>query len=142
MVRDSPWVIVGLALSAALLAVAWFAWRRRGAADGVRWLGIALVPAGLAMSGLGAMVGRIGIEISRFMTRFVFSSIVWTGVALLGVAIGLELTSRTMRGRGIGARQPAPPGQVEPSRTASRSSEAGEGDLADIEELLRRRGIT
>lgn len=142
MVRDSPWVIAGFALSAALLAVAWFAWRRRGAADGLRWLAVALVPAGLAMSGLGAMFGRIGLAIGRFFTMFVFSPFVWTGLALLAGAVGLELASRAMRARGVGARQPETARRVEPRRDAPASSGAADDDLADIEELLRRRGIT
>jgi len=135
-------VIAGFALSAALLAVAWFAWRRRGAADGLRWLAVALVPAGLAMSGLGAMFGRIGLAIGRFFTMFVFSPFVWTGLALLGGAVGLELASRAMRARGVGGRSENAAGQVEPRRPAASSPGTADDDLADIEELLRRRGIT
>lgn len=142
MVRDSPWVIAGFALSAALLAVAWIAWRRRGTADGLRVLAIALVPAGLAMSGLGAMFGRMGLAVGRFFSGFVFSPLVWTGIALLGGAVGLELTSRALRSRGMGARDADSGQQIEPSRKAGQPSVAADDDLAEIEELLRRRGIT
>src|SRR5687768_14539611 len=89
--RDSPWVIAGVALSVGLVALAPWVWRRRGTADGLRWVAIAITPAALAMSGMATMVGRIGLEIGRFFTSFAFSPFVWMGFALLGGAVGLEL---------------------------------------------------
>lgn len=155
--RDSPWVIAGVALSIGLVALAPWVWRHRGVADGLRWTAIAIIPAALVMSGMATMVGRIGLEIGRFVTSFAFSPVVWAGIALFGGAVGLELASRAMRARGMGAR---PPGdgagakgsiagrrtgsaQIEPSRNTRGSRAAPvDDDMADIEELLRRRGIT
>ena len=154
MVRNSPWVIAGIALSVAMVAAAPFAWRRLGARRGLRWLAIAIVPAGLAMSGLAAMFGRIGVAIGRFFTSFVFSPWVWVGFALLGGAVALEFASRAMRTRGIGEgpagtkEADSTPGvsggrpQVERSRSVPASNRApADDDMADIEELLKRRGI-
>lgn len=154
MVRDSPWVIAGIALSVALVAATPLAWRRFGPRRGLRWLAIALVPAGLAMSGLAAMFGRMGLAVGHFFTSFIFSPFVWAGFALLGGAVALEFAARAMRARGMGdapaSRDDAsagsvggPPAQVERSRSAPKSSRAPvDDDMADIEELLRRRGIT
>jgi hypothetical protein len=144
-------VIAGIALSIGLVALTPFAWRRLGPRRGLRWLAIALVPAGLALSGLGAMVGRIGTAIGHFFTSFVFSPFVWAGFALLGGAVALEYASRAMKARGAGD---APAGGMPASSTAGvgrstsspqveRSRKAPvDDDMAEIEELLRRRGIT
>jgi hypothetical protein len=124
-----------------------------GARRGLRWLAVAVVPAGLALSGLAVMFGRIGLAIGRFFTSFVFSPFVWAGFALLGGAVALEFASRAMRARGAG-EPPAgdsgsqrsvggPPAQVERSRPATTSRRApADDDMAEIEELLKRRGIT
>ncbi len=151
--RGSPWWIAGVSLSIALLALAPLAWRRLGARRGLRWLAVAIVPAGLAMSGLAVMFGRIGVAIGRFFTGFVFSPFVWTGFALLGGAVALEFAARAMGARGMGGASvgestgkrasETKPGQIEPSRKLPSSKRAPvDDDMADIEELLRRRGIT
>jgi hypothetical protein len=147
-------VIAGIALSVGLVAVTPWIWRRRGVADGLRWLAIAVVPGALAMSGMARMIGRIGVEIGRFFTGFAFSPVVWAGFLLLGAAVALEVTSRAMRARGIGGApdsgsgksaagggSAAQPRQIEPSRGAPAPAPVDD-DLAEIEELLRRRGIT
>lgn len=140
-----------MSLSIALLALAPLAWRRLGARRGLRWLAVAIVPAGLAMSGLAVMLGRIGLAVGRFFTGFVFSPFVWAGLALLGGAVALEFAARAMTARGMGGapaggtpeKRPAQPGQIEPSRTVPASKRPPvDDDMADIEELLRRRGIT
>jgi hypothetical protein len=145
-------VVAGIALSVAMVVATPFVWRRIGPRRGLRWLAIALVPAGLALSGLASMVGRIAVEIGRFFTSFVFSPFVWAGFALLTGAVGLELASRAMKARGAGAApatggkaagatagtgRPVGTPEVERSRKAP-----VDDDMAEIEELLRRRGIT
>jgi hypothetical protein len=147
--RGSPWWIAGVSLSIALLALAPLAWRRLGARRGLRWLAVAIVPAGLAMSGLAVMLGRIGLAVGRFFSGFVFSPFVWAGFALLGGAVALEFAARAMGARGMGgasgettANRPAEAGQIEPSRKVPSTRAPVDDDMADIEELLRRRGIT
>jgi len=153
--RGSPWWIAGVSLSVALIALAPFAWRRLGARRGLRWLAVALVPAGLAMSGLAVMFGRMAVAVGRFFTSFVFSPFVWAGFALLAAAVALEFGARAMRARGVGeapaktedAGSTAGIGssrpQVERSRDVPASNRApADDDMADIEALLKRRGIT
>jgi hypothetical protein len=106
------------------------------------------------MSGLAVMFGRMAVAVGRFFTSFVFSPLVWIGFALLGVAVALEFVSRAMRTRGMGEAPPSKdgasrssvggaPAQVERNRPApSRSSQAPvDDDMAEIEALLKRRGI-
>ena len=154
MDRGSPWWIAGVSLSVALIALAPLAWRRLGARRGLRWIAVALVPAGLAMSGLAVMFGRMAVAVGRFFTSFVFSPFVWAGFALLGGAVALEFASRAMRARGMGdapasgegESRPSvggPPQQIDRSRKAPASKQAPvDDDMAEIEALLKRRGIT
>ena len=154
MDRGSPWWIAAVALSTALLALAPLAWRRLGARRGLRWIAVAVVPAGLAFSGLAVMFGRIGLAIGKFFTSFVFSPMVWAGFALLGGAVALEFASRTMRARGVGEAPASkegesrpsvggPPAQIDRGRKAPASKrEPVDDDMAEIEALLKRRGIT
>lgn len=145
----SPWVIAGLALSAVLLVSTPYLWRRCGAVFGLRWLAAAMLPAGLALAGLLTLFGRIGNAVAAFVSRFVFSPSVWVGWALLGAAVVVWVIAGALRARGAGA---APAGSSEravathgeqPPRQVGRatgSSGAG-GEFADVEEILRRRGI-
>lgn len=148
----SPWVIAGLALSAALLAATPFVWRRRGSVFALRWAAVAVVPAGLALAGLLTLFGRVGNALTSFVSRFVFSPTVWIGWSLLGAAVLVWVIAGAMQARGAGA----PPDRVpsgsaaterrsEPPRAVGRKTKqpgaAGDDEFADIEEILRRRGI-
>lgn len=143
----SPWVIAGLVLSAALLVSTPYVWRRRGAVFGLRWLAAGLLPAGLALAGLLTLVGRVGNAVASFVSRFVFSPTVWVGWAILGAAVLVWVVAGVVRARG--GDVPAEPERVGgsggPSRALDRKRDrAGSGaddEFADVEEILRRRGI-
>lgn len=148
----SPWVIAGLVLSAALLVSTPYVWRRRGALFGLRWLAAGLLPAGLALAGLLTLVGRIGNAVASFVSRFVFSPTVWVGWALLGAAVVVWVVAGLVRDRG-GGEAAARPEQVGSGEDGARRSSRAVGrkpdrtvsetddEFADVEEILRRRGI-
>jgi len=149
MDRGSPWWIAGVTLTVAMLALAPLAWRRLGARRGLRWLAVAIVPAGLALSGLAAMFGRMAVAMGQFISSFVFSPFVWVGFGLLGGAVALELASRSMgrRGKGNapagGAGAGSKPAVGRSAPQVERGKKAPvDDDMAEIEALLRRRGIT
>ena len=107
------------------LIISWVVWRRRGAAAGLRWVAMSLLPLAAYLTHAVKMLWQIGSAIGSFATSFIFSPQVWSGVALTGLAIVLFVVSGMMRGRGRkagpGGRRCQRPGQ----RAGERSSREG-----------------
>lgn len=146
MLDDATWQALALVLT--LLAGAWtvYAFRRRGWASGLRGVGLTLLPAAAYLTGTLRLAGRIVDAVADWATRLVFSPTVWIGVVLFVVAVvlfGLAglVAGRTPRHRevGSGRRGRSLPG----NRTAERpGGPPVDDDLAEIEEILKRRGIS
>ena len=130
----------------------WLAFRRRGLASGLRGAGLTLLPAAAWLTGTLEMFTEIGGSVVDWATHLVFSPVVWAGVVLAGLSVVLLGVSGALRARGIGgkeARRPGPapvtdPGARRPrlGRGSSPSAPPVDDDMADIEALLRKRGIT
>lgn len=156
---------VSFALTAGGVAVAGLRAYGRRFLSATRWFAVALLPAGLHLTGLFPVARTIGTELADWATKLVFDPRVWTGIVLLAVSVGLLVTTRWVGRRGVdaaGARPeatgpaparpavtgaPAQPPAGAPRSGATKPPKAGkrdEGpgdDFADIEEILRRRGI-
>jgi hypothetical protein len=136
---------VSLAITVLGLVGSWRVGRRRGIASGMRGAGWSLVPMAAYLTGF-----------TEWVTGLVFNPLKWAGVALLGLAGVLYVVSGVMlrrdigtgagaveRGAGAGKRPAAaaegrrPAGAVE-----QRQAEAADPDLAEIENILRKRGIS
>lgn len=150
----NPWVLLGLVVSAAMIAGTPFLWRRRGAVSGLRWLAVALLPGGLALTGLLTLFGRVGNAVASFFTGTAFSPVVWIGYAAIGAAMLVWLVAGAIAGRGgrtTAARvgSSAVPPAVAPAGRRARSAGIGSADappaagddFAEIEAILKRRGI-
>ncbi|WP_042404584.1 hypothetical protein [Streptacidiphilus carbonis] len=144
--------IVCMALSAAGVVIAVLAGVRGRIRSAFRWLGVALVPVGLYLTGLITVFRRIGTALSNWATHLVFDPKVWTGLAMLGAAVLLLLAT----GIGRRSREPGPVkaskqpkaakgGSSAPAVTAKpagqKSAADDLGDFSDVEEILKRRGI-
>ncbi|MEW2220196.1 hypothetical protein AB0939_12950 [Streptomyces sp. NPDC006990] len=153
------------ALSAAGLAIAFLtAWRRRFAAA-TRLAAVALVPVGLAMSGLVGLGGKIGKAVGSWAADLVLKPTVWAGFAVLACAVVLWIIGRAAAARsgsaasrretraaepaagapalGAASGQPATRQQPAPGRPAAgkaKGAEPGE-DFSDIEAILKKHGI-
>ncbi|MFD4660533.1 hypothetical protein ACFWP2_33520 [Kitasatospora sp. NPDC058444] len=130
---------------------------RRRFLSATRWFAVALLPAGLYLTGLFPLASTIGREFADWATKLVFDPRVWTGIALLGVSAVLLVTTRWVGRRGGAAVEGAPerraaagpaperpsvaPTPKAPRKPAAGKPEDGLGDFADIEEILRKRGI-
>jgi hypothetical protein len=142
-----------LALTAIGLALTVPVARRRGPGPAVRLAGWSLMPTALALTGLLDLLGDVVAETAEFAVGLVFSPFVWLGVALFAVAavlvvVGGRLPRAAGRGRGTPAAEtggrkarPAAPAGPAPPAVGGRADPVDD-DLAEIEELLRRRGIT
>lgn len=131
-------MIVCIALTAAGLALTVPVARRRGTGAGLRLAGVALVPVGLWLTGLTRLLGAVVDTVARFSTGLLFSPAVWAGVVLLGLSAALY----GVGGR-VSARQRPRPRSAGPAASLDRArADAEHDDMADIEALLRRRGIS
>ncbi|HXW44037.1 MAG TPA: cellulose synthase [Streptosporangiaceae bacterium] len=136
--------IVGLILS-------FLAWRKKGFRSGIRGVAWSLLPLAMYLTGAVGLVGRIGEAIVRFGSSFVFSPKAWLGVTFVGVSAVLFLVSGGIplfqRGRKRERRRRADQKQQQGGGNSSApaigrgSAAAGDDDLSDVEEILRRRGI-
>jgi hypothetical protein len=153
--------VICAALTVAGLLAAWQRWRRKSPRAGVRMLAWALVPMAFYLTGLATLAERLGSAFTRFFASFVFSGEVWSGVVLAGLALvlmvvsgGLPKVSRRKSAKakastdaqGGGSadrgREPAPALTRGRGRTVKQAQAEPDDDMADIQEILRRRGIS
>ncbi|RJL36021.1 cellulose synthase [Bailinhaonella thermotolerans] len=162
--NEIAWLPLTLGLTVAGLLLSWIAWRRRGAAAGMRGAAWSLLPLAAYLTGIIATLWTVGTALVGFVTRFVFSPMAWAGVIVTGLAAVLFVVSGVMRRRGAGrkgartrepaeaeaAGRPAAPGSPaqapaqEPKQVRGKKAEPRgpvDDDMAEIEEILRRRGI-
>jgi hypothetical protein len=149
------------------LVGSWVALRRRGAGAGLRGVAWSLLPLAAYLTGAVEMLWRIGTAIADWVGGFVFSPRVWSGVIVTGLAVLLFVVSGALRRRGSGrsgarveatgrpavgpgaaGRQPAADQGALERAPAGRAAAPRKGkadvddEFAEIEEILRRRGIS
>ena len=148
---DATWQALGLVLTLLGLGVSAAVWTRRGAASGLRAVAWSLLPLAAGLTGVLRLVWDIGEAVARWVTRLVFSPVVWLGLVVAMVAVALFLVSGFLRSRGRHSRSVTPattrrtprPARVQSPPAGSGPHLAASGDdMSDIEELLRKHGIT
>lgn len=126
-----PWVVV-LSAAAGWFAIA--AWRRGARAAAVRRLGWAIAPWGAWLLGLFTLGWRVSDAVGDWGRQFVFNPAAWLGIVVGGVAVVLIWAGS--RFGGDGSTSPRK------SRRAVESGTSGSDEFADIEAILKKRGIT
>jgi hypothetical protein len=179
--------IVSLPLCAGLtglgLVLSYLVMRRRGLGSGLRGAAWSLLPLAAYLTGSVKMFWKIGVAIADFAKGFVFSTEVWSGIAVAGLAVLLFVVSGPLRRRRGKRGQPGERGErslraqdqqaVGAARAKSGQATAGreiaprtapvattappqtpvkarkgknaagdDDDLGDVEDILRRHGIT
>src|SRR6202161_3631511 len=86
--------VTGLALILSYLVM-----RRRGLGSGLRGAAWSLLPLAAYLTGSIKMFWKIGVAIADFAKGFVFSTEVWSGIAVAGVAALLFVVSGPLRRR-------------------------------------------
>ena len=157
-VDSTTWAAVAFVLTVLGAAYTWFAYRRRGAAAGLRGLAWTLVPVAAWLTGTLKLAANILNDVLDWTGRLVFSPSVWLGIIVAGVAVVLWFLSGVLRARGIGTREKAVEGgrakqvpAASPGRTSTgqqtapaKQSKAKKDDLDDMDEIeaiLKRHGI-
>lgn len=131
------------------------AYRRRGAALGLRLLALTLLPMAALLTGSLRLVVGIASDIAGWAARLVFSPVVWVGVSLAGLAVVLYVAGGIMSARGIGVTgrraepavgddgvraKPAKPVTSAGPATSGTAPAQDEG-MDEIEAILRKHGI-
>lgn len=147
----TTWAALTAALTVAGGIWTWIAFRRRGAVNGLRALGFTLLPAAAWLTGTLEVVVEIAGSVTDWATGLVFDVVTWAGVGLAGLAVVLFVVSGFLRDRQLGRAQAGGSAASRDRKApdtlprASSSGAAGrspvDDDLADIEALLRKRGI-
>ncbi|WP_207958301.1 hypothetical protein [Streptomyces sp. YIM 98790] len=132
-------------LTAAGLWFAARALRRRRWAAGLRTAAVALLPIGLAMTG-----------VVKFVVNMTVNPIAWLGFGVLGGAVLLMLVAGLVESRGQAAagRAPQPPGKradagpggrtpqaLPRGRSAGPAKSGDADDFSEIEAILKKHGI-
>ena len=101
-------------------------------------LGVSLLPFALWATGIGRLLWRLGDASADFFAALVFSPLIWAGFAALALAVLLLLLSL------LGRRAPASSERAAERKavTQQRSSDEDIEGMDEIEEILRRRGIS
>ncbi|HWG64631.1 MAG TPA: cellulose synthase [Streptosporangiaceae bacterium] len=147
------WLPLAGGLTILGLIGSWFAWRRRGAAAGLRGVAWSLLPLAAYLTGAILMLWKIGVAIGDFATSFVFSPKVWSGVVVALVAAGLFVVSGVLRrsrggkATGSGPEKAAADGgsgaagkALKPAKPKGKAA-ADDDDLSDVADILRRHNI-
>lgn len=137
---------ISLAVTVLGLVGSWAAVRRRGAASGLRGAAWSLVPLGAYLTGL-----------TKFLADLAFSPVKWAGVIVLGLGAVLYMTSGVTLRRGGGTAE-VDSGANKPEKSKKKVERASSGgapkgaiekrqpatdpDLAEIEQILKNRGIS
>ncbi|MEU9043380.1 MULTISPECIES: hypothetical protein [unclassified Kitasatospora] len=146
---------ISFILTAGGVAVAGLRAYKRRFLSATRWFAVALLPAGLYLTGLFPLASTIGRAFADWAANLVFDPRVWAGIVLLGVSAVLLVTTRWVGRRGAVEASPERPAAagpaperpaVAPAPKAAKKQGGGKrddglGDFDDIEEILRKRGI-
>jgi hypothetical protein len=119
---------------------------------GAAW---SLLPLAAYLTGAIEMFWKMGAAIGTFATSFVFSPKVWSGIAVAGFSVVLFTASGGLRRRRVKARpdkKTGPGTQVvaadgsaavtKPIKGQPKSGAGADDDMREVEEILRRRGIS
>jgi hypothetical protein len=147
------------------LVLSFIVMRRRGLGSGLRLAAWSLLPLAAYLTGAIEMFWKMGIAIGDFAKGFVFSAEVWAGIALTGLAVVLFVVSGPLRRRSVQPAKPRPatgqaagtagalpaatggavatrPAPAAPAKARKGSKADDDDDLGDVEDILRRHGIT
>ena len=140
-VVDPVWTALALALTGAGGFWTVYAFRNRGVAAALRGAGLTLLPLAALMTGTLELVVDLGVDIGDWAVGLVFSPLVWIGIVLAGTSVVLW-GSGTVLQRRAGAAEPKQVKSTVAKPLPQAKRPAADNDLADIEDILKRHGIS
>lgn len=145
-VDDVTWAALALTLTLLGGIWTWLAYQRRGLPAALKGAGLTLLPLAAYLTKTLQMLTEIGDAVADWATTLAFSPVVWVGVILAGLAVVLFGAGRALEQRRGPRSQPEseqkPGAKPLPATREKRGAPAIDDDLAEIEALLRKRGIS
>lgn len=141
---DASWAALTLSLTVLGAIWTWLSFRRRGLASGLRALAFTLLPLAAYLTKTLRMFTRIVDAIGDWAVSLALNPTVWAGIVVAGFSGVLFVVSGAMRARQLGGRKERSEGprQVAPPQRAGGSAPVVDDEMAEIEALLRKRGIS
>lgn len=146
--NDATWQALTLVLTLMGGGWTWYAFRNRGVAAGIRGAALTLVPPAAYLTGTLEAGVRIVDVVADWGAAIVFSPSVWLGMVLLGISVTLFFLANLLSARGQGkprqgGKVRAKDGAAEIARPpAGRGKPVIDDDMAEIEAILKKRGIS
>lgn len=151
---EAAWGALALTLTILGGLYTWFAYQRRGLAAGMRGAALTLLPVAAWLTDVLKLLTRIGDAVGDWAVKLAFSPSLWAGLVLGGVSVVLFVVSGFMADRNLGTtprgRKQSKPGAAKrgeltaaPPEPAEAPLDSGvDAEMAEIEAILRKRGIT
>lgn len=150
---DWAWWPWAAGLTVVFLVLTVLAFRQRGAAAGVKLLGISMLPMAAILLGLQHTLRVVVQEVWRFITQFVGATPAWIGLGMAALGVLLYLLGGVLNTRKLNRASrtgevdgPAASGKpalgAAPKGRKAKPAADGDDDMSDVEEILRRRGIS
>jgi hypothetical protein len=145
---------VCLVVTIVLLVLSFVAWKKKGARSGIRGVAWSLLPLAAYLTHALGLLGRIVAAVVQFAGAFVFSPKAWLGIILVGISAllfllsgGIPLVSWRRKRRKAKEREARANEQPPAAVTASRQqpparSGDGDDDMREVQDILRKRGIS
>ncbi|HEV7876229.1 MAG TPA: hypothetical protein VGP00_06115 [Nocardioides sp.] len=140
---DVTWGALTLTLTLLGGIWTWLAFRRRGVASGLRAAGFTLLPTAAWLTHTLQLFTEILGAVGDWATSLVFNPFTWLGIMLAGVSVLLIGVSGFLSSRQLGQKAARKERRIGPGKPAAADrGPAIDDDLAEIEALLRKRGIS
>lgn len=141
---EAAWTALAITLTVVGGLVTVWAWRSRGAVTALRAAALTLLVPAAYLTGTLEMFTRIVDAVGDWAFGLVLSPVVWIGAALAGTSVLLMVAAGLLSRRAPRRHEVAPPSGEAPPQVdrAGKGRPAIDDDLADIEALLRKRGIS
>ena len=117
----------------------WLAYRRRGLRSGLRWAAATLLLPAAYFTKTLKMFSQIGSAIADWATTFVWNPVVWLGLGLGALSVLLFFVAARLPGR---ERKPGRGPKTVDAGSTKPALPGSDPELAEIEALLKRRGIS
>lgn len=148
---EAAWGALAITLTLLGGLYTYVAYQRRGLAAALRGAGLTLLPVAAWLTGVLELLTEIGDAVGDWAVKLALSPSLWAGVALAGFAVVLLVVSGFLAKRGVGTKPKAakaprserkalPPSDARPS--APVVDDGVDAEMAEIEAILRKRGIT
>jgi hypothetical protein len=148
---EAAWGALALTLTLLGGIYTWVAYQRRGLTAAVRGGALTLLPLAAWLTGVLELLTEIGGAVGDWAIDLAFDPRLWVGAALAVVSVVLFVVSGFLANRGVGAT-PRDPKQDKKQLPAAKPSSSTpvvadpasgvDAEMAEIEAILRKRGIT